>query len=58
MDREERMDDLVALLKENLYSYFCKWCHRHLQLKEGVYVHDDVYHPENIVFDGGEHIVH
>lgn len=33
--------------------YYCPWCGRHLPCEDGVYVHDDVYHDENFVFEEG-----
>ena len=37
--------------------YYCQWCQRHLPLDDGLYIHDDVYHPENFVYREG-HRVH
>uniref|UniRef100_A0A6M3KD19 Uncharacterized protein n=1 Tax=viral metagenome TaxID=1070528 RepID=A0A6M3KD19_9ZZZZ len=59
----EKLDALVNLLKENMTSYYCKWCKRHLQAEEykhgAVYIHDDVFHPDNYSQEcGGEHRVH
>jgi len=57
----EKLDALVNLIKENMTSYFCKWCKRHLQREADadVYVHDDVFHPDNYTPEsGGEHKVH
>lgn len=34
-------------------SYYCEFCQRHIYLDGGVYVHDDVYHPENYVYGEG-----
>lgn len=71
MDKRERLDNLIRLVKESGgHSYWCKWCNRHIQpdpesvknLKNGgslLFIHDDVYHPPNYVFESGdEHIVH
>lgn len=27
--------------------YWCEWCKRHLPIKDGVVIHDDVHHPKN-----------
>ena len=57
----EKCDALVNLIKENMTSYYCKWCKRHLQRESDadVYVHDDVFHPDNYSPEfGGEHRIH
>ena len=45
---EELTDD--ELLKTR---YFCKWCKKHLVLNGGVFIHDDVFHPENYIYEDG-----
>lgn len=51
-----RQDALINLLKESDMAYYCKFCGRHLPLKDGVYIHDEVPHPENYVYEGGHHV--
>ncbi len=58
----DRYDRLIQAVKDNMQSYYCKWCKRHLK-NEGtggfVFVHDDVYHPPDYSPEcGGEHILH
>ena len=57
----EKLDALVNLVRENMTSYYCKWCKRHLQREPDadVYVHDNVFHPDNYTPEcGGEHRLH
>jgi hypothetical protein len=49
-----RMDNLIKALKENYNSYWCKYCGRHLQNLEGVFVHDNKPHPVDYTPDSGE----
>ncbi len=53
---EEKLDALIGAIKTGMYSYYCKFCERHLPLTDGVYVHDDVPHPEDYIYEGGHHI--
>lgn len=54
---EARCDALIKLVRATELAYYCEWCARHILPDDcGVYIHDDVYHPEDISFDGGHHI--
>lgn len=63
---ERKLDNLIDLVKKSGgHSYWCKWCNRHIQpdkksLKHRlVFIHDDVYHPADYVFESGDvHILH
>ena len=56
---EASLDVLVNIIKNNMNSFYCKWCRRHLVLDQGVYVHDGVYHPEDYVPEcGGDRTLH
>ena len=66
MDKR-KLDNLIDLVKKSGgQSYWCKWCNRHIQPdKRGsqhgglLFIHDDVYHPVDYIFESGdEHIVH
>jgi hypothetical protein len=55
----EQLDKLIESIKLNQISYWCKWCNRNLPIEDGVFVHDDVFHPTDIVFDCvNEHKLH
>ncbi len=52
----KKLDALINLIKFHETSYYCKWCQRHLPLENGIYIHDDVYHPADYQPEcGGEH---
>ena len=58
---EKQLDALIDLIHENLTSYYCKYCKRHLQREKDadVFVHDDVWHPTPYSPEaGGEHKIH
>ncbi len=57
-DKPNKCDRLIKLIKETELAYYCEWCKRHLAPQDGIYIHDEVYHPEDVVFDGGEHRIH
>ena len=53
---EEQLNALIALVKYSEKSYWCEWCKRHLPMEDGIFIHDDVYHPSNWTPDcGNEH---
>jgi len=35
-------------------GYWCIWCNREIQCDDGVFVHDDVYHPADFVCDAAQ----
>jgi hypothetical protein len=37
-------------------AYYCQFCGRHLSLTDGVYIHDDLPHPEDYVYEGEHHV--
>ena len=53
---EDKLNSLVDLIKTSATAYYCKFCGRYLPLKDGVFIHDKVHHPENYVYEGGTHI--
>lgn len=55
----DKLDKLINSIKEFQTSYWCKWCKRNLPMEDGIFIHDDVYHPDDVVFDcGNEHKLH
>lgn len=62
MSRNGRYDNLLNLLKGSQQAYWCKFCNRHIKPIQGdkglVFVHDQVPHPTDYVYDSGdEHVV-
>lgn len=55
---KEKLDALVNHIRENMTSYYCKWCKRHLPYENGGFIHDNVFHPPDYTPEcGGEHRV-
>jgi hypothetical protein len=53
---QETLDKLLEAIRIHRTSYWCKWCKRHIPMEDGIFIHDDTYHPADIVFDcGNEH---
>ncbi len=53
---EKQLDALIDLIRENLTSYYCRYCKRQLKNEQGVFVHDNVWHPTPYEPEaGGEH---
>jgi hypothetical protein len=58
MSTDERLsfEQMLKFVKGLDLSFYCKWCKRHIPLQDGVYVHDEVYHPENEIYGEGHKI--
>jgi len=41
----------VKILSQDKDSYFCVICNRDLPIIDGVIIHDDIEHPEEMVFE-------
>ncbi len=50
MEKAERADNLIKLLRESETAYYCKYCGRHLPHEKDadVFVHDDVVPPRGL----------
>ncbi|MFA6290146.1 MAG: hypothetical protein WC637_00115 [Victivallales bacterium] len=56
MKTEKQLDDFIDFMRASMTSYYCKWCKRSLPNERGVFIHDDVFHPEDYAPEsGGEH---
>ena len=44
----------MEILDSNEETYFCAVCNRHLPIVDGVVVHDDIEHPEDMIFEEQE----
>lgn len=47
---------IFKLLEAINNAYYCEFCHRHIYEEDGVFVHDDVKHPENYIYGEGHKI--
>jgi hypothetical protein len=50
----EGLDRFIEYVRVNMTSYYCKWCGRGLSCEEGVFVHDDVFHPDDYTPECGD----
>ena len=41
-------------VREEVYVYYCEFCRKYLISRNGVFVHDNVYHPEDYTYKDGE----
>lgn len=55
-----KMERGIIKPNANIYkrktAYYCEFCQKHIPLDDGLFIHDDVYHPEGYVYDGGHKI--
>ncbi len=52
----DKYDNIRDFIRKYQTVYWCQYCGRYLPLTDGIYVHDDVDHPEDAVYGEGEHI--
>ena len=57
---EDYLNRIIEAVREvNSPSYWCRYCKRSLPLEDGIYIHDDVFHPDNYTPEcGGDHRLH